>query len=233
MIIGIILAGGSGSRMDDSAIPKQFMMLKDKPVIVHTVGKFLVNEDFDRIVLTCPKLWLESAKSLFKEYLPGNNIHIIAGGESRNDTIMKAISYIGGFCDLKRVTLVTHDGARPLLSGETINRNIETAKRGVACSTVISVIDTIYESRDGRILGNIPKREYCYQVQTPQCFNAREFKRCYEKLSDSERKEMTDAIGVLHHFGIDIELVKGNHRNIKLTYPLDFKIAEALMETGE
>lgn len=231
MVYGVILAGGIGSRMGNVDRPKQYLHIGKKPIIVHTVEKFIINDEFEKIIVLCPAQWVTYTRDLFKKFLPENDrVVVIEGGKERNDTIMNAIRYIEENHELNEDTIVvTHDAVRPFVTHRILEENIERAKKGVACNTVIPATDTIVESTDGETVASIPNRANYYQGQTPQSFKAKKFKELYETLSADEKKILTDAAKVFVVKGEKVELIKGETFNIKVTYPYDLQLAETLL----
>ena len=231
MIYALILAGGIGSRMGNVEKPKQFLHIGQKPIIVHTLEKFYVNSKIDRIVVLCPEQWVSYTRDLLKKYLAASdNINIIAGGATRNETIMNGIRFIAEQGELAEDTVVvTHDAVRPFVTHRIIEENIELAQAGYACDTVIPATDTIVESKDGQVIISIPDRSKYYQGQTPQSFRAARFKELYESLSEEEKAVLTDAAKVFVIKGEEVKLVQGETFNIKVTYPYDLQLAEVLL----
>lgn len=231
MIYALILAGGIGSRMGNVEKPKQFLHIGQKPIIVHTLEKFYVNSKIDRIVVLCPEQWVSYTRDLLKKYLAASdNINIIAGGATRNETIMNGIRFIAEQGELAEDTVVvTHDAVRPFVTHRIIEENIELAQAGYACDTVIPATDTIVESMDGQAISAIPDRSKYYQGQTPQSFRAARFKELYESLSEEEKAVLTDAAKVFVIKGEEVKLVQGETFNIKVTYPYDLQLAEVLL----
>lgn len=230
MIFGAILAGGIGSRMGNVDKPKQFLFIGNKPIIVHTVEKFMINDKFEKIIVLCPEEWKTYTKDLLNKYLPGNDVAVIPGGAVRNETIMNAINFIEENYGLGDETvIVTHDAVRPFVTHRIIEENIQCAVEGVACDTVIPAADTIVESLDGESLSNIPDRSHYYQGQTPQSFRAKKFKDLYLSLSEEEKSILTDAAKVFVIKGERVAIVKGETFNIKVTYPYDLQLAETLL----
>ena len=129
MKFGVILAGGIGSRMGNVEKPKQFLEIGNKPIIVHTVEKFVLFDEFEKVIVLCPENWIEYTKGIIKKYIGDmDNISIIAGGAVRNETIMNAIAYIDENYGLDEDTvIVTHDAVRPLVTHRIISDNIEAA----------------------------------------------------------------------------------------------------------
>lgn len=230
MVFGIILAGGIGSRMGNLDKPKQFLHIGKKPILVHTVEKFIINDRFEKVLVMCPESWVEYTKDTLNKYLPGNDVAIVVGGDVRNATIMNSIKYIEENYGLDDETaIVTHDAVRPFVTQRILDENIELATKGVACDTVVPATDTIVESTDGKIINNIPNRANYYQGQTPQSFRAKKFKDLYNSLTEKEKAILTDAAKVFVVKGEDVALVNGETFNIKVTYPYDLQLAETLL----
>lgn len=232
MIYGAILAGGVGSRMGNREKPKQYINIGDKPIIVHTIEKFCLYSEFEEILILCPKDWIEYSKGLVKKYVSETEkIKVIEGGETRNETIMNAIAYIEREGKLDEDTLiVTHDAVRPFVTYRIIEENIKAAQKCGACDTVIPATDTIVESRDGSVISDIPNRAVLYQGQTPQSFNAVKLRALYESLTEEEKAVLTDAAKIFVIKGEQVQLVKGENSNIKITYPYDLTVAESLLK---
>lgn len=231
-VFAAVLAGGKGSRMGNVEKPKQFMEIGGKPILVHTVEKFVLYPDFEKIIVPTPKQWIPHTQDLIRRYIPDHDrIVVINGGPTRNETVMNAISYIEENYTLDDETIiVTHDSVRPFISHRIIRENIEMGLRYDAVDTVIPAIDTITESLDGEVITSIPDRSHMYQGQTPQTFKAKKLKELYESLTEDEKKILTDACKIMVLKGVDVRMIEGEVSNIKITYPYDLKVAEALVQ---
>ena len=232
MIYGAILAGGVGARMGGDK-PKQYLTLKDKPIIVYTIEKFFIEKDFDEVLVLCPSMWVEKTKDIIEKYIPAaaGKVVVIEGGEKRNDTIMNAIKYIEEQGNLDDDTvLVKHESVRTFVSHRIIKENIEALKEYEACDTVIGATDTIVVSDDGSFISEIPDRGKMYQGQTPQSFKAKKFKELYLSLSDDEKDILTDGAKIFVLKGEKVALVTGDTLNMKITYPYDLRVARSLVE---
>lgn len=231
MVYAAILAGGIGSRMGEDK-PKQYIRIGGRPIILHTIEKFILCGEFEEILILCPKEWVEYTKSLLDRYMePSNKIRVLEGGSTRNETIQNAIGYIEKAGNLKEDTiLVTHDAVRPFVTYRIIQDNIKAAKEYGACDTVVPATDTIVESTNNDTITAIPDRAKLYQGQTPQSFNALKLKTLYQSLTDGEKEVLTDAAKIFVIKGEKVHLVKGENSNIKITYPYDLTVAESLLE---
>lgn len=230
-VFGVVLAGGVGTRMGNVEKPKQFMEIGGKPIIIHTIEKFVLNPQFEKILVLSPKQWIKHTQDLIKKYIPcGDNIVVISGGATRNETIMNSISYIEEQGRLNEDTIiVTHDSVRPFVTHRILEENIKYAKEFGACDTVIPATDTIVESKDNQLISTIPDRSTMYQGQTPQSFKAIHLRELYEGLTEEEKKILTDACKIAVIKGEKVHLVEGEVSNIKITYPYDLRVAESLL----
>ncbi|GAA3014009.1 D-ribitol-5-phosphate cytidylyltransferase [Tetragenococcus solitarius] len=234
MIYAGILAGGSGSRMGNVPLPKQFLNLDGKPILIHTVEKFLLNNDFENIIIATPKEWLSHTENIIGNYdIYDERLKIIEGGSDRNETIMCIINFIN---KEKNITdedvIVTHDAVRPFLTHRIIEENINMVLKYGAVDTVIEATDTIVASQDHDFISSIPVRNEMYQGQTPQSFNIKLLKHNYENLSETNKRILTDACKILAVSGEKIKLVHGELFNIKITTPYDLKVANSIIQGG-
>lgn len=230
----LVLAGGTGSRMRGDK-PKQFLMAGTKPVIIHTLNRFLEHGGFKKIIVLCPYEWVSYAEEIIKKHT-GNgmeNIAVTAGGDSRNNTIMAGISYIEnnyGICG--STIIVTHDAARPFINNRIIDGNIATALKYGAATTAVPATDTILYCPDKITVGSITDRSLLYMCQTPQTFYAEKFKELYSGLSASQKAQLTDATGIFTINNLPVGIVQGEMYNFKITYPNDLVVAEEYIKHG-
>ena len=131
MVFGVILAGGIGSRMGNAEKPKQYIKIGDKPIIIHTIEKFYVHDAFEKLIVLCPKQWVEHTRNLVRQYMGDTDrVVVLEGGETRNETIMNSIRYIEEGYGLDDDTLlVTHDSVRPFLTHRIIEENNEYGQK--------------------------------------------------------------------------------------------------------
>ncbi len=232
MVFAAVFAGGIGSRMGNSDTPKQYLELGSKPVIIHTIEKFFINDKIDEILVLCPKTWVAHTQDLIKKHLPdGKKITVIQGGASRNGTLENAIAYIEEHCETDEETvIVTHDAVRPFLTHRIIEENVEAALEYGACDTVIPATDTIVESADGKMISSIPDRTRMFQGQTPQSFRLKELERVLSSLTEDEKAILTDACKIFSIKNKEVFMVDGEVFNIKITYPYDMKVANMLLK---
>ena len=235
MNFAAILAGGHGTRMGATDKPKQFQLLGERPIFVHTLEKFALMDEFEKVLLLCPPEWIEAAKDMLATYLPNaDKVVVIAGGATRGDTVRNAISWIEeAYGERDDTVIVTHDSVRPFVTYRIIKDNLAAMEHFDACDTVIPASDTIVESEDGETIANIPLRTAMYQGQTPQTFKLAALKDTYAQLTDEQDAQLTDACKAFTVLGKPVALVAGEPFNIKITYAVDIRIAHALLGVEE
>ncbi|MCR5135333.1 MAG: 2-C-methyl-D-erythritol 4-phosphate cytidylyltransferase [Clostridiales bacterium] len=230
MIYGLVLAGGIGQRMG-SDIPKQFLTVGGKAIISHTVRTFLDHPAIAHVIVLVPADWIDYTKEVFeRDFGEQEKLDVTAGGALRNDTIMNGIAFIKERDpDSENAVLITHDAVRPFVTKEIIDANIEALKTHTACDTVVPSTDTIVVSEDGRIISSVPDRAKLYNGQTPQSFRLGTFEALYNSLTEEEKAILTDAAKVFVIKGEKVALVEGASSNIKITYPSDIDMAQAIL----
>ncbi len=233
MIYAEILAGGKGTRMGNTEMPKQFLSIGKKPIIIHTLETFLLNPRFNKIIVVTPKQWIQHTNDLINKYLPKDSserICVCEGGSDRNESIMSGIRYIENTYGINEDdVIVTHDAVRPFLTHRIIEDNINMAIEYGATDTVVPAFDTIVASTDGDTITDIPRRDYMYQGQTPQSFNINKLTSLYNSLTQEEKLILTDAAKIFVVKGEKVKLVNGEVFNIKITTKYDLKLANALL----
>lgn len=232
MIFGAILAGGVGSRMHMADMPKQFLPLGNKPIIIHTLEKFLTCSRFDQIYIGTHSDWVNYTEDLVAKYVPHarDRIRVVCGGENRNETIQNIITALeADYGSDDDHVIVTHDAVRPFVTLRMIEENIDQALRCGAVDTVTPAVDTIVVSGDGKTIRDIPDRKQMYQGQTPQSFRVRLLRELYQSLTEEEKGVLTDACKICVVRNYPVYLVEGSYTNLKITTPGDYKIAQAMV----
>ena len=213
--VAIIVAGGKGIRMN-AKIPKQFLMLNQSPILMHTLKKF---DHFKKIILVLPESQINYWKNLCKKHEFTIPHTIIIGGKTRFQSVQNALMKI----DNESVVAI-HDGVRPLVSKKLIDKLISKAKNGVGTIPVILIKDSVRKIKSDGI-SSFVNRTDLYKVQTPQCFISKEIKNAY---SQKFKQEFTDDSVVFESNGGEINALIGEEKNIKITTKNDLKIAKSL-----
>jgi len=231
MNIAVILAGGSGTRMG-SDIPKQFIDIYGKPMIIHTIESFDVNSEIDKIVISCKEEWQEDLKIWIRKFGLNKVKYIVSGGSTRQESVYNAIRALDGVCTDDDI-LVIHDAARPLISQRIINENIEGAKEFGAVDTVIPSADTIVKSVDGNTINSIPVRSELYLGQTPQSFKYNLIKSAHEASIENSTSDATDDCQLVLGINKNVHLVKGDKLNFKITTFEDLLLLKSVIKISK
>ena len=216
----IIVAGGKGLRMG-SDIPKQFLPIGGKPVLMRTLERFREYSPTLQIILVLPKAQQEYWKELCQKHNFTVAYQLADGGETRFHSVQHGLALIP---DNAEGVVGVHDGVRPFPSIEVIRNCYETAREKKAVIPVIPVVETVRQL-EGATSFTVPRDDYRL-VQTPQCFDIQLLKAANRQPYNDG---FTDDASVVEAFGFDITLVEGNRENIKITTPYDLKIAEVLI----
>lgn len=216
----IIVAGGTGKRMQ-SETPKQFLNVAGKPLLMHTLSRFYAYDAEITIRLVLPGPFIDFWHSLCKRYDFTVPHAVIEGGDTRFTSVKNGLQKTK-----KNSLLAIHDGVRPLVSHETIRRVFDTAEQKGSAIPVLKISESIrkLEGRDRSKPAN--RNDFCI-VQTPQCFRAETLLTAYKQ---AYHETFTDDASVVEAAGENIHLVEGNYENIKITRPVDLKIAEAFLK---
>lgn len=234
MIFAGILAGGTGTRMGNYTVPKQFLTIADRPIIAHVIDKFIVHSEIDKVIVGVNGNWYQYMTDIQEKYYKGvDKLVVVPGGSDRNGTINAIVAKTKELSGSPDDILVTHDAVRPFVTVKMISENIEAAKKYGVCDTVIPATDTIVYSSNGEYITDIPLRSSTYQGQTPQSFNIKLFEEVYSSMTEEELKIVTDACKMFMLRGHKVQLVEGSVSNMKITYPYDYKIAQIMMENPD
>lgn len=215
----IIVAGGKGLRMGGD-IPKQFLPVGGKPILMRTIDRFLLYDEKMQVVLVLPESQQDYWRTLCDEYHFSQPYTLANGGETRFHSVKNGLAKVSPDAQLIGV----HDGVRPFVSLDTIRATYEEAARSEAVVPVIEVVETVRQLVDGKSV-TVPRSDYRL-VQTPQVFSSSLFRQAY---TQPYTDFFTDDASVVERFGHPVTLVPGNRENIKITTPFDLTIANAMI----
>lgn len=219
----IIVAGGKGLRMGGD-LPKQFMPLHGKPVLMHTIERFRAYSDELKIILVLPHEQQDYWRQICQKYNFTIEHTVVDGGQTRFHSSQNGVAAVP---DDATGVIGIHDGVRPFVSEETIARCFEAARQFGAALPVLPVTDTLRRVTDDGGY-NVQRNDY-RTVQTPQTFDAQLLKQAFKQpYSDN----FTDDASVVEALGHKVTMVDGNRENIKLTTPFDLVVAEALIKNN-
>jgi len=218
----IIVAGGSGTRMGSNT-PKQFLMLKNKPVLYYTINQFLNAYEDIQIILVLPVNYTEMGREIIDAYFDPERIRITAGGDTRFQSVKNGLQLIE-----EESVIFVHDGVRCLLSKELIHRCYEEALATGSAIPVIPSRDSVRLQHEDS--NEALERKKVVLVQTPQTFHSKILLPAFQ-IDDKDK--FTDEATVVEAYGLKVTLIPGEENNIKITTPLDLVVAEMVMERRE
>ena len=231
--VALIFAGGSGKRMNSGAIPKQFLELYGKPIIIYTLEKFENHDDIQGIVVVCIHGWISEMRKYVRRFGITKVKAIVPGGETGQESIHNGLLAVKKLYPDDTVVLI-HDGVRPLVDPETITKCIECTKEKGNAMTVVPATETIFVG-DGKpgVVGDILDRSRCEMVRAPQCFRLGDILECHEKALEEGKKDFIDSASMFHYYGHTLYSVIGSTENIKITTPIDYYIFRAIVDAKE
>jgi len=229
--IAIVLAGGSGSRMN-SDVPKQYMKVCDKPILYYALKTF--EESFiDEIILVVSEKDLQYCKTNIVDKYDFKKISkIVVGGKERYNSVYNGLQAIATDKNnqiiMKDINIFIHDGARPCVTTDILERCLETVKRTCACVAAVPVKDTIKIVDESGYAILTPDRNTLWQIQTPQVFSFEVIKNAYDNLMHLVTIEgiTDDAMVVEHYSNVKVKMVEGSYDNIKVTTQGDIEIVK-------
>jgi 2-C-methyl-D-erythritol 4-phosphate cytidylyltransferase len=224
-MVAVILGGGTGTRFG-AALPKQLLILNGRTLVEHCVAAFSAAPGIDEILLVMPPAYHDEAMRM----VGGQVSAIIEGGTARSDSVRNALAHIGARHDPADTGVLIHDAARPLVTQQIIADCAAALHQHDAIGTAVPTSDPILVVTD-RVIADVPPRESLYRAQTPQCFRLEVIARAHALAAADPDFTPTDDCGVVLRYlpGIPVHIVAGSERNIKVTYPSDLPVAEALL----
>lgn len=219
--IALVFAGGSGQRMG-ADIPKQFLKVHGKEIIIHTLELFEINDKIDEIYVACIESWIDILNELIKMYNIQKVVNVFPGGKTGQDTIYIGLNQIKKEND--NAIVLIHDGVRPLVSMDTINKCIDCVIDKGNAITVSECYETPLISENGREVDSMLERGKVFTAQAPQCFLLNDILKIHEKerINNPEYIGIVDSCGLMFKHNIKCNLIVGNRGNIKVTTPSDY-----------
>ncbi len=235
MNYGLILAGGVGQRMRRTGMPKQFLEVFGKPIIIYTLQKFEYCEDIDAVVIACHSSWKDYMESLLQRYGIKKVKAVISGGKDRQDSVLNGLRYIQANGTSDEDVVVIHDGVRPLIQENILSENIRVAKKYGNAMTVRPVIESVVITDQNEVsFGDFKKRDDTYSLTAPQSFKLGVLTRAYKEIEGKEAPiPLLDSALVFTYLGNKVHIIKENNNNIKVTTPEDYYILKAMLELEE
>lgn len=235
MNIGLIFAGGSGTRMNTKSRPKQFLELNGKPIIIYTLELFDNHPNIDGIVVVCLESWIPFLQKMLNKFEITKVVRVVPGGVSGQDSIFKGLCAAEEYAMEKKddnTIVLIHDGVRPLITEETISDNIAKVKECGSCVTTVPATETvIVDMHDGSL--NIPKRRDCMMARAPQSFYLKDIIGAHRRSQQEGKSDFIDSCSMMSYYGYKLGLIQGPMENIKITTPTDYFVLRAMVEVHE
>lgn len=231
MNIAIIFAGGKGTRMG-ADIPKQFLELDGETILANTIRRFNNNKNIDKIYISTVKEYISFVKKLIQDCKFEKVVSVIEGGETALDSQYRALEKAS--CKEEQnpddSIVLMHDGVRPFISDEIIDKVINGVIENGNSITCVPATETVFISRDGKSIEEVPPRQNCYLAKAPQGYRLSELMECFKKakLEKEGYGDCTDSCSLMRKYGKRINYVLDSEHNIKITKPIHYEIATAI-----
>jgi 2-C-methyl-D-erythritol 4-phosphate cytidylyltransferase len=227
-IAAVVLGGGVGNRFGAS-MPKQLLTLGGRTLVEHCVAAFGQAPGVDEVLLVMPSGYAAEAAKLVGDQVSA----VIAGGVTRSDSVRNALAHLTARHPAGTTGVLLHDAARPLVSQRVIADCVAAVGLHDAAGTAVPTSDTIVVADDG-VMSHVPPRERLLRCQTPQCFRLSVIARAHELAAADPDFLPTDDCGVVLRYlpDVPVHVVPGSERNVKITYPGDLAVAEALLRAA-
>lgn len=227
--IALIFAGGTGTRMNISSIPKQFLEVRDKPIIIYTLEVFQNSNDIDEICVVGLKSWIDYLKKLVTKYHITKVKYIVSGGDTGQESIYN------GLCEIKSKTsenhiILIHDGVRPLIDYETILLNIQSVIKYGNAITISPATETFININDLGLVENIYDRNYCKIAKAPQSFYLNDIYKVHLEAINDGKNNIIDSASLMKLYGHKLHTVYGPNNNLKITTSIDFFTFKSIIE---
>lgn len=234
MNIAIVFAGGSGVRMG-AGVPKQFLEIEGKPILIHTLRLFEMHHKIDKIYLATLEDYIPYVWALAEEFHISKLARIVTGGSTAMDSVYNALKCAQEENPEDSIVLI-HDGVRPYVGYDVISNNIKSVKKYGSAITSTPCFETVLLSQDeGTTVSGIPSRKECYTAQAPQSFLLKDILEAHEIIREKNPgyEYIVDSCSLMRSVEKDVHLVEGNRGNIKVTTPVDVYNFRALLQYKE
>lgn len=234
MIHALIFAGGVGKRMGKNRTYKQFLTAQGKPIIVHTIEHFQKSKLVDTITVVCVKDCIDFMKSLIDLYGLSKIKSVIPGGRTGQESIYLGLceiraNYAAGTNDI----VLIHDGVRPLISEEIIERNVQTVKEYGSCVTVCKATESIVTVGQNSNIETFVDRNISYLGRAPQSFYLKDIMELHERARVEGKQDFVDSAMMMKYYQKELKTVVGPDYNIKITTMMDYYLFKAILDARE
>lgn len=233
MNIAVIFAGGTGTRMNAKEKPKQFLTVRGKPIIVHTIEVFDSSPEIDAIIVVCLQEWIGYMEELKYKYRLDKVVSIVKGGETGQLSIYNGLVATRELYGEKDTIVLIHDGVRPLITHDLIQANIQNVKKYGSSITCSKTTETFVILDEDVGVKGIPERSLSRCAKAPQSFWLKDILQMHQKAMKEGVVDMIDSCTLMYHYGVKLCITECGSENIKITTPDDFYIFKALYDARE
>ena len=233
MNIGVIFAGGVGTRMHTKERPKQFLELYNKPIIIHTLEHFENNDEIDAVVVACVEDWIPYLKKLLHKFRIEKVKKIVPGGKTGQLSIYNGLKAAKEVAGEEKAIVLIHDGVRPLINPELLSANIASVKEYGSAITAGIVKETIVVVSNNLDVEQVPSRAKSRVAKAPQSFWLEDILAVHEQALADGEDSFIDSCTLMKWYGKQLHMIDGPYENIKITTPDDFYTMRAILEAKE
>lgn len=233
MNIGVIFAGGVGSRMHSKETPKQFLKVHDKPIIIHTLEHFEKCEDIDAVVIACLADKIAYLKGLLYKYRIEKVKKIVGGGSTGQGSIYNALCAAEEIANGKRSIALIHDGVRPLINSKLLSDNIRCVREYGSAVTAGIVKETVVIVDENGEIKQVPSRAFSRLAKAPQSFYLDEILSAHRTAIKEGKTNFIDSCSMMQYYGKKLHMIDGPYENMKITTPDDYYTMRAILDAKE
>ena len=233
MNIGVIFAGGVGSRMHSKETPKQFLKVHDKPIIIHTLEHFEKCEDIDAVVIACLPDKIEYLNGLLYKYRIEKVKKVVSGGATGQGSIYNALCAAEEVADGNRAIALIHDGVRPLINARLLSDNIHCVKEYGSAITAGIVKETVVIIDENGEIEQVPSRALSRLAKAPQSFYLDEILSAHRTAIKEGKTDFIDSCSMMQYYGKKLHMIDGPYENMKITTPDDYYTMRAILDAKE
>lgn len=230
MNYAIILSGGIGSRMNNIDIPKQYIKVNAKPIIMYTLEQFEKSDEIDKIVIVAANEWKTYIEDICKKYKVSKLYDIVMNGETRQESIYNGLKKCVEDSNSVEDSVIIHDAVRPMVTVRLIAECLKNIGKYDGCMPVLPLNDTIYYSDNGEEITNLMNRSKLYAGQAPEAFNLYKYYAINENTSEEELYKIKGTSELAYKKGLNVKLIAGEDTNFKITTRADLTRFEMIVK---
>lgn len=232
MNYALVFAGGVGERMHTHGVPKQFLEVFGKPIIVYTLEHFQRHRSIDGIVVVCVESHIKLMHSLIAHYDLSKVKVVVPGGSTGQESIRNGLFEIAKYANDDDVVLI-HDGVRPIIDEDLISRNISSVQQFGSAISSSNAIETFCLVEKYGTIDKILPRPQCIIAKAPQSFKVRDIVECHRRAMQDGINDAIDSAALMQHYGHELHYVSCSTSNIKITTPIDYYLFKGILNAQE